>query len=84
MTTYLKDLLERAGATFAEGVLAVLGLDVIGALNADWRHALAVGATGGVLSVLKAMVARKVGDPKSASTVPSLTVGETRPGLHEA
>jgi hypothetical protein len=84
MTTYLKDLLERAASTFAEGVLAVVGLDAFGALDANWGHALAAGAVGGVLSVLKALAARKVGDRESASTVPSLTVGETRTGLHEA
>lgn len=65
---YLKDLLERAAATFAESLAAGL---VVGAsvLDQPWGVALGVAAGATVLSVLKSFVARAKGNPEDASLV---------------
>jgi hypothetical protein len=84
MTTYLKDLAERVVASFAGGFLTVIGLDAVNVLALDWKAAFGVGGGAALVSLLKALAARTVGDPESASTVPSLVVGESRTGLHEA
>jgi hypothetical protein len=70
MTQYLKDLAERTLASFAGGVLSVLGLDVVNVLDMDWKAALGVGAGAAVVSVLKGWVARGVGSPDSAAFLP--------------
>ena len=82
VTTWTKDTAERVVSSFAEGMLAVLGLDAINVLNADWSTALGVGAGAGVLALLKALAALRIGDPRSASTVPTLVAGTTEPGRH--
>lgn len=78
MTTYLKDLLERVVASFAAGALSVLGLDAVNVLTLDWKAALGVSGGTALVSLLKTLAARKVGDPDSASTVPSLVSGTAR------
>lgn len=64
---YLKDLAERAVASFAGGALSVTGLDAVNVLNLDWKAALGVGGGAALVSLLKALAARRVGDPESAS-----------------
>lgn len=64
---YLKDLAERALASFAGGALSVTGLDAVNVLNLDWKAALGVGGGAALVSLLKALAARRVGDPESAS-----------------
>lgn len=66
---YLKDLAERVLASFAGGILAVLGADMFDALHADWKAALGVGLGAAVVSLLKGFAAKAVGDPDSASLV---------------
>lgn len=67
MGKWLKDALERAAATAAEAALSVLGLDMLDVFKADWKMAVGVAAGGAVLSLLKSVAARKVGDPDSAA-----------------
>ncbi|WP_116051669.1 holin [Amycolatopsis palatopharyngis] len=64
---YFKDLAERAVASFAGGALSVTGLDAVNVLNLDWKAALGVGGGAALVSLLKALAARRVGDPESAS-----------------
>ncbi|WP_027930687.1 hypothetical protein [Amycolatopsis thermoflava] len=82
MTTYLKDLLERAAATFGAGFFAALFADWTGAIPSDWKAWLLTGVVAGVLDTVKGLVSKKVGDPGTASALPRLTVGEVEPGRH--
>ncbi|MCP2168142.1 holin [Goodfellowiella coeruleoviolacea] len=75
MTTYMRDLVERAVSSFAGAVLAALGAEAVDLLAVDWRGVLGVGLGAAVVSVLKALAARRVGDPGSASL--STKVGST-------
>ena len=65
---WLKDAAERAVVTFAEvlGGTLVLGTPIF---DLDVSHGLAVGATAAVLSLLKSVVASRVGDRDEASLV---------------
>ncbi|WP_116042227.1 holin [Amycolatopsis palatopharyngis] len=67
MNTYFKDLTERVIASFAGGALTVTGLDAVNVLTLDWKAALGVGGGTALVSLLKALAARKVGDPNTAS-----------------
>lgn len=61
---FLKDLLERAVATFAQGYVAAVAVLPGDILDFD---ALKVAAGAAVLSVFKAFAALKVGNEESAS-----------------
>lgn len=69
--SYVKDLAERAGWTFTQAALAVVPISVVGA---DWSTVKTVGVAaavaGGaaVLSLVKGLVAKHVGDKPTAST----------------
>lgn len=64
MKTYLLDAAERVAATFAAGMLAVVG--TTGQDLTDGSVWIG-GALAGALSVLKALAARYTGDKDSAS-----------------
>jgi hypothetical protein len=64
---FWKDLGERAVASFAGGVLSAFGLDAVNVLTVDWKAALGLGLGAAVVSLLKGLAARKVGDSESAS-----------------
>ena len=64
---FWKDLAERVVSTFAGGVLSVFGLDALNILDADWKAAFGFGIGAAVLSLLKCLAARKVGDTESAA-----------------
>lgn len=64
---YLKDLAERAVSSFAGGALSVVGVDAFSSFEADWPLVASVGLGAAVVSVLKALAARSVGDPESAA-----------------
>lgn len=70
MSAYIKDLVERALASAAGGVLSVTGLDVVDVLHLDWKAAFGVGAGAAIVSVLKGLVARGIGDKDSAALLP--------------
>jgi r1t holin len=78
-TTYFwKSTLERALKSFAQSLLAILGVNQIGVLGVDWAAALSTAAMAGVLSVLTSIASGKVatsGDPslvKPADSVPAV------------
>jgi hypothetical protein len=64
---WLRDAAERIVATFimsAGGSLVTLGWD-------DWREVLAIGGLAAVGSLVKAVAGTQVGDPDSASVLPT-------------
>lgn len=63
MKKYLTDLAERAAASAAGAVLAAWGSDAVNLFNVNWG--IARGAA--VVSVLKGIVAKFVGNSDSAS-----------------
>ena len=67
-TRFAHDTMERAISTFAQALLAALGTDVAGVTKVDFTTALKVAAVAGVLSVLKALAARRT-STRSASFV---------------
>lgn len=64
---YLKDLAERAVSSFAGGVLTVLGGDAVNVWDVDYRMALGVGLGSALVSALKGLVAKSVGDADTAA-----------------
>jgi len=67
MSKFWKDLCERAVMTAAQAAIAsylVVGPD-------GWKTAALAGVAA-ALSVIKSAIAHKIGDPDSASTVPSI------------
>lgn len=69
---YVKDLVERAIASFAGGALSVLGVGAIDLVNVNWVTVVTVGAGAAVVSILKSVAAKSTGDANNASLVPSL------------
>ena len=53
--TFWKACAERALATFAQTLGAVIGVDLIGIHVIDWPTVLAIAATAALLSVLKSV-----------------------------
>jgi hypothetical protein len=70
MSPYLKDLAERVVSSFVGGALSVIGLSGVDAFHLDWKAALGVGGGAALVSLLKGLVARGVGDPGTASLLP--------------
>lgn len=67
MANFFKDAAERVASSFAGAALSVLGLEGLDAFHADWKAALGVGLGAAVVSALKSVAARGVGNPDSAS-----------------
>ena len=69
--TFLKDMAERAIVTFAEVIIAIVGVSYMAnpmdLLSVNWIPVLIAGGIGAILAVLKAIVASFVGDKNSAS-----------------
>jgi Putative lactococcus lactis phage r1t holin len=78
-TTYFwKSALERALKSFAQALLAVVGVGTVGILDVAWAPALSTAAMAGVLSVLTSIASAKVGTPDDPSLVkPAEPVAET-------
>jgi hypothetical protein len=74
---FWKDAAERAVATAAQALIAVLGVDGLDWLQVDAKGIAATASGAALLSVLKSLVASKVNDPDSASLV-------DLPGRHAA
>ena len=69
---------ERAVRTFAQSLLATLGVAGVGVVDADWGQALSVGAMAAVLSVLTSVAASRVdpvGPSLSVETLPAPEIG---------
>lgn len=72
MSFFTKDLLERLVATFVQaflGVVIVSGLD-----NIDVKAAATAGVAA-VLSLVKSLIAKRIGDPGDASLVSGTAEG---------
>ena len=67
--SWARDAAERAVATAAEVLVVFLGADVVNVLSVDWKAGFGVAAGGAVVSFLKSLAARKVGNPEDASLV---------------
>lgn len=79
--TFLIDLAERAGKTFAQALVAVLTVQgMVGILDVDWPRALSVAALAALISALTSVASYKVG----ASGTASLTEVVEPAGKHAA
>ena len=67
--TWIKDAAERVAWTFLQGALATGSLEQLATGDLDAWRAAAVGGVAAVLSLLKAIAARRMGDPNSAATL---------------
>lgn len=69
-TNFLKDVAERAIATFAQTLVALVGTNAVDILNVGMGDSLKAAAVAAGLSVVKSVAAAKgpIGD-KSCSTV---------------
>lgn len=75
--------LERIVATVAGAVLAVLTADGFDLLTADWRGVLSTAGLAGLVSLLKALIASRVGDnPGPSLANERVGVVNPRDGLH--
>ena len=59
---FIKDTLERAVATFAQAWVAAMAVP-----GPDWSDSLKVAGVAALVAMGKAVAARKVGDPETAS-----------------
>lgn len=66
---FWRDAAERAVATAAQAGIGLLIVDgtTVGLLSVDWPGGLAVVGSAALASVLKSLVASRVGDHESAS-----------------
>lgn len=71
---FWKDLAERAIATFAEALVAVLVVVEGGIVDVDWTQGLGVAALAALIAVLKGIVGIKLGEVGTAGWVD--TTGE--------
>ena len=58
---------ERAVRTFAQALLAVIGVGALGVADVDWRQAASVGAVAALASVMTSLVALNIGPSDSPS-----------------
>ena len=54
---------ERAIRTFAQALIALIGVESVSIIELDWAQMLYVSATAALLSVLTSVVASGVGEP---------------------
>jgi hypothetical protein len=64
--------LERAVKTFAQTLLAILGVGGLGLLDAPWVTALSTAGMATLLSLLSSVTSMQVGDPTNPSMIPEL------------
>lgn len=74
---FWKDAAERVVSSAAGGALTALGLDMVNVLEVDAKAVFGAAVGTGLVSLLKALVAKRVNDPDSASLV-------DLPGKHAA
>lgn len=75
--TYVTDLIERIVTSFAGALLAYLGAGAVNLLDVDWGAAFGVAAGAAVVSLLKGLAARGIGNSTTASSASSLTLSTT-------
>ncbi len=73
---FWRDAAERALSTAAQAALALLLVDggsvYVGLLDVDWAGGASVVGSAALASLLKSLIASRVGDPGSASLAPSV------------
>ncbi len=70
---------ERAVKTFAQSLLAVLGVSGIGLLSAPWTAALSTAGMAAILSVLTSVASEPVGEQNTPSVLPPGTATKPQP-----
>lgn len=60
---------ERAVRTFAQSLVALIGVNAVSIMDLDWQQYLGVSATSALLSLLTSVAASGVGDAESPSLV---------------
>lgn len=70
--TFWRDTTERVVASAAGGALAALGADAVDVLQVDGLAVLGVAGGAALVSLLKALVASRIGSPSSASLDPAV------------
>lgn len=70
-TRFWKDAIERALKTFAQTLIALLGVGGFGIIDAPWLSSLSVAGLAALLSVLSSVASATVGDQGTASLVPA-------------
>jgi hypothetical protein len=66
---FWKCSLERALKSFAQSLLAVVGVGQVGVVDIAWPAALSTAATAGVLSILTSLASARVGTQDDPSLV---------------
>lgn len=79
---FWKDTAERVISTVAQALSGVLLAGGLGIFDVDWASAISVSLLAGLVALAKAVGATYVGDPSSASLVPSMAVYPTEDDTH--
>jgi hypothetical protein len=75
---FARDLAERVVTTFLAGFLGAVSLDWTNITSLGWKAWLVTGAVAGLLSVVKGLTARLIGDANTASLLSSLMSRSTK------
>lgn len=76
---FIRATLERAVKTFAQTLVAVLGLGLTDVISVDWKGALSAAAAGALLSILTSIGS----DWVTTGAGPSLVDAEVLVGSHK-
>jgi len=63
------DTCERVVRTMAQSLIAILGTNALGIIGLDWVQILSITASAGLMSLLTAIVASKVGNKGTAEFI---------------
>ena len=66
---WIKDATERVAWTFVQGALGTVSAEAIATGDPSALRAAAIGGLAAVLSLVKAIAAKRMGDPHSAATL---------------
>ena len=76
-TTWARDATERVAWTFAQAAIAAVGSEALAVAfvggDVDVLRAAGIGGLAAVLSLVKSIAAKRVGDPNTASTLKTWT-----------
>jgi hypothetical protein len=70
-TRFWKETVERALKTFAQTIVALLGVGGFGIIDAPWRSSLSVAGLAALLSILSSIGSATVSERGTASVVPA-------------
>lgn len=68
---FWRDTAERVISSFVGALAAFLGGDVLDLWAVNWPSALGVAGGAALVSLIKALLASRVGDPQSAALLPA-------------